>query len=129
MTPQTRTTWYQKQEMLDQARIHGLTASEGLFDDWVEKGLLGEAGEREWPGRGSIARWPQEQLNLFLNLLSHRQREHNKIHLGPLCCIPVWGWLYCGELSGITLRQVRRAMETWMDYQRKIPEEHIRRSV
>lgn len=129
MTTKKRKIWYQKQEMLAIARTCGFTVSEGLFDDWVEKGLLGEAGERVRPGRGSIARWPQEQLQLFLNLLVLRRRSHENIRLGQLCHIPVWRWLYWGELGGVPLQQVRRAISTWIDFQQKLPEEHVRRDI
>lgn len=43
--------WYEKQEMIEDARAYGFAATESLFDDWVEKGLLGPA-HREGLGRG-----------------------------------------------------------------------------
>lgn len=129
MGTQTTSRWYRKQEMLTKAERYGYTASEELIDDWIDKGLLGEAGNRDWPGRGSRAWWPQEQLDLFLRLLAHRQGTQNKIHIGPLCGLPVFAWLYLGELGGVSLHQVKKAMKTWMDYQCKVPEEQIRKSV
>src|SRR6266446_6612860 len=129
MITQKRKIWYQKQEMLTIARKCGFTVSEDLFNNWVEKGLLGEAGERVWPGRGSIARWTQEQLGLFLDVLVLRQRSREHIRLGQLCHVPVWRWLYWGELGGVSLQQVKRAISTWIDFQQNLPEEHVRRDI
>lgn len=122
-------TWYKKQEMLEIARGWGFRVTENQFNDWITKGLLGEAGERVWPGRGSIAKWPQEQLELFLTLLVLRQESHENIRLGQLCHIPVWRWLYLGEFSGVSLQQVKRAISTWIKFQQTLPEEHVRRDI
>ena len=112
---------YTKEDMLAQAAREGYKVSARLFDDWVQAGLLGNAGVRDWPGRthgsGSTARWSQHQRNLFLILLHHRQKGNNREN-GPLCNIPVWLWIYWGELGGISLKQVRRAMRTWTVYWR-----------
>jgi hypothetical protein len=124
-----RRRWYQKGTVLAIAKAQGFSASEYLFDEWVERGLLGEAGVRIWPGRGSLALWPQEQLDLFLSLLVLRQRFPKNIPLGRLCPIPVGRWLYWGELSGVSLSQVRRALTTWIDFQSKIPEKQVRRDI
>jgi len=115
--------------MLTCAAKRGFPVTESLFDNWVEKGLIGEAGARAWPGRGSQAWWPQVQLDLFLDLLALRQRHPLKLRLGQLCHLPVWRWLYWGSLGGVTLKQVRRAISTWIDFQHKIPEEQIRRDI
>jgi hypothetical protein len=121
--------WYSKAEMLAEAKKQGFTASEDLIKDWIHKGLLGEAGYRERPGRGSgsIARWSKPQLSLFLTLLEHRQRERGKVSLGMLCNVPVWKWLYWGELSDVSLKQVQRAMHTWVAFRKTISEEKIRK--
>ena len=107
---------YTKEGMLAQAASEGYKVSVRLFDDWVQAGLLGNAEVRDWPGRthgsGSTAMWSQHQRNLFLVLLHHRQKGNIRVN-GPLCNIPVWLWIYWGELGGISLKQVRRAMRTW----------------
>jgi hypothetical protein len=112
---------YTKEEMLAQAASVGYKVSVRLFDDWVQAGLLGNAEFRDWPGRthgsGSTARWSQQQHKLFLALLRHRQKGNIREN-GALCNIPVWLWLYWGELGGVSLKQVRRAMHTWTAYWR-----------
>ncbi len=105
--------WYEKQEMLEGARAYGFPVTEGLFDDWVEKGLLGRAHrEGLGRGRGSTARWPSQQYTLLLELL--RGRQLAKFRIGQLCAFPVWRWIYWRELGGVALDQVRRAMDTWV---------------
>ena len=84
-------------------------------------GLLGNAEDRDWPGRahgsGSTARWTQHQRDLFLSILQQRQKGNIREN-GPLCNIPIWLWVYWGQLGGISLKQVRRAMVTWTVYWR-----------
>ena len=121
------TKCYQKQEMLSIAHDHSFKVTEHLFKCWVEKGLLGEA-KREWlgRGRGSVSWWSQAQCDLFLELLAHRQKQHNPPPIGALCTIPIGKWLYLGEeAGGVSLSQVRRAMATWMEYQRRFSPKHI----
>jgi len=115
--------------MLALASARGFQVSDGLFEDWKEKGLIGEASERVWPGRGSISWWSQPQLDLFLRILAYRQEESNPAHIEPLCKIPVHRWLYYGDAGGVDLPQVKRAMDTWMKYQQNITEERRRRHV
>lgn len=112
---------YTREDMLAQAASKGYKASARLIDDWVQAGLLGNAEQRDWPGRthgsGSTARWSQHQCNLLLSLLHQRQQGQIREN-GQLCTIPVWLWIYWGELGGILLKQVRRAMHTWTAYWR-----------
>jgi hypothetical protein len=107
--------WYEKQEMVEAAQAQGYEATVDLLEDWIKKGLVGQA-ERAWPGRGhgsgSVAMWPSAQFTLFVELLRARQRE--KLRIGQLCAFPVWRWVYWGELGGVALPQVRRAMSTWV---------------
>lgn len=121
--------WYQKGGMLACAKALGFSASRDLFDAWIEKGLLGEASIRMWQGRGSLALWPQEQLDLFLTLLALRQRSPKNVPLGRLCPLAVGRWLYWGDLGGVNLSQVKRALTTWVDFERNIPEEQRRRDI
>lgn len=112
---------YTKENMVAQAARAGYKVSTRLIDDWVQAGLLGNAEDRDWPGRthgsGSTARWTQHQRDLFLSLLQQR-RKGNIRENGPLCNIPVWLWVYWGDLGGVSLKQVRRAMRTWTAYWR-----------
>src|SRR6266699_4042886 len=129
MVTSTDKLFYQKREMLAIASAQGFQVSDGLFEDWKEKGLIGEASERVWPGRGSSAWWLQPQLDLFLRILAYRQQESNPAHIGPLCKLPVHRWLYYGDAGGVDLPQVRRAMNTWMEYHQHLSEERLRRHV
>src|SRR5260370_40946345 len=112
---------YTREDMLAQAASARYKASVRLIDDWVQAGLLGNAEDRDWPGRmhgsGSTARWSQHQRNLFLSLLHQGQKLHIREN-GPLCNMPVWLWVYWGDLGGVSLKQVRRAMRTWTAYWR-----------
>src|SRR6266581_182910 len=120
--------WYEKQEMLEDARAYGLTVTASQFDDWVEKGLLGRAHrEGLGRGRGSTASWPSQQYTLLLELL--RARQQGKFRIGQLCALPVWRWVYWGELGGVSLPQVRRAMDTWVASVRKTTTDTERREV
>src|SRR6266566_4408499 len=120
--------WYEKQEMIEDARAYGFAVTESLFDDWVEKGLLGPAHrEGLGRGRGSIARRPSQQYTMLLELL--RARQQAKLRIGQLCAFPVWRWVYWGELGGVSLRQVRRAMDTWIASVRKTATETERKEV
>lgn len=129
MTTHTRTFWYQKHQMLTCAAKCGFSVTESRFDEWVERGLMGEAEMRVRPGRGSYAWWPHAQLTLFLDLLTLRQRRSSTFPFRQLCHLPVWRWLYWGDLGGVTLKQVKRAILTWIDFQQKIPEKQVRRDI
>ena len=105
--------WYEKQEMVEEARAYGYEASEALLDDWIKKGLVGHA-ERAGlgRGRGSVAWWPSAQWTLFVECL--KARQFGKLRIGQLCAFPAWRWVYWRELGGVALPQVKRAMETWI---------------
>lgn len=121
--------WYQKNQLLAYANKCGFSVTESRFDEWVEKGLMGKAEMRIWPGRGSHAWWSYAQLTLFLDLLAFRQRVSPTFPFRHLYHLPVWRWLYWGELGGVTLKQVKRAIFTWIDLQQKIAETQVRRDV
>jgi len=114
--------WYMKNELLETAQKAGFRVTESQFDDWVEKGLLGQ-GKKEWPGRGhgsgSQVMWPEGQLSLFMELLQARQRKP-AYHIGDLCVFPVWRWIYQSEQGGVNLLQVQRAMNTWITARKKV---------
>src|SRR5258708_26861205 len=90
---------------------------------------MGEADMRVRPRRRSYAWWPHAQLTLFLDLLAFRQHSSPTFPFRHRCPPPVSRWLYWGDLGGVTLKQVKRAISTWIDFQQKIPEEQVRRDI
>ncbi len=103
---------YSKAELVVAAKAHGFPVSERLVTDWVSVGLLDRPIRRglgQGGGRGSQARWPENQRRLFLSLLPHRARG---AHIAALENMPVWIWLTWGD-EYVPLRQVRRALATW----------------
>jgi hypothetical protein len=108
-------TLFRAEDMLQLAREEGLTATKRLIFDWVSLGLLDRPKRRGLGrGNGSIAGWTFPQACLFLDLLRLRQRSENPIkHVAPLANVPVAGWLWLGDASGVPVLQVRRALATW----------------
>src|SRR5258708_7736775 len=118
--------WYEKREMVEAARAYGYEATEALLDDWIKKGLVGRA-ERAGLGRGhgSVAWWSSAQFTLFVECLKARQQGN--LRIGQLCAFPAWRWVYWGELGGVALPQVKRAMETWVDSVKKTTTDNTQR--
>jgi hypothetical protein len=90
-------------------RRHQVTTR--LIRDWTQAGLLDSPRKRP-AGKGHGSRqalYPAAQRELFLTLLHHRAGNGIK----SLARIPVGIWMYWGE-EYVPLRQVRRAMTTWM---------------
>lgn len=89
---------------------HKITAR--LVRDWTEAGLL-DYPRRRPAGRGHGSRqalYPQSQRQLLLTLLHHRAAG---VGIASLARIPVGIWMYWGD-GFVPLRQVRRAMITWV---------------
>ena len=83
-----------------------------LITDWVTKGLLDRPRVRGLGrGKGTVATWPESQRRLFLLLLDKRDAVSRS---ATLCNIPVTLWLFWGDAYA-PLRQVRRALKTWVD--------------
>ena len=120
--------WYEKQEMVEAAQALGYEATEALLDDWIKKGLVGRA-ERAGlgRGRGSVAWWSSTQFTLFVECL--KARKLGKLRIGQLCAFPAWRWVYWRELGGVTLPQVKRAMETWVASVKSTSTERERKEV
>ena len=120
--------WYEKKEMIEAAKAYGYEATEALLDDWIKKGLLGHA-ERAGlgRGRGSVAGWSSAQWTLFVELL--RARRLGRLRIGQLCAFPAWRWVYWGELGGVALPQLKRAMETWVASVKSTSTERERKEV
>lgn len=99
-----------KTDLLAAAEQRGHKVSGRLVHDWVELGLLDRPDRHGLGrGRGTVARWPDEQRQLFLALLAKRREG---VRVGDLCNVPVWSWLWFGDCA-VPLRQVRRALRTW----------------
>jgi hypothetical protein len=90
----------------------GFEATPRLIRDWSEIGLLDYPVKRP-AGKGHGSRpalYPPNQRQLFQTLLLKRSEGS-----GPkaLAKIPVAIWMYWGD-EWVSLRQVRRAMKTWL---------------
>jgi hypothetical protein len=104
-------TEFTSPELLFVADRNGLHASSRLITDWVSLGLVDQPTRRGLGrGKGSVAVWPRTQAQLFIDLLTLRQR-HGVARVAPLANLPVLGWLY--SYPDVPLRQVRRALSTW----------------
>jgi hypothetical protein len=104
-------------ELVAAAEENGLQASTRLITDWVSLGLLDQPRRRGLGrGKGVMGTWPVRQAELFLDLLTLRQRQ-GVAHVAPLANLPVLGWLY-GD-PNVPLRQTRRALATWCGRHRR----------
>jgi hypothetical protein len=107
----TTPTGYTREDLLAAATARGFKASARLISDWVELGLLDRPTRRGLGrGRGSLATWPENQLQLFLQLLDQKRKGARRIP--TLCNLPVGLWLHFGD-EYVPLRQTRRALKTW----------------
>jgi hypothetical protein len=115
---------YHKQQLVDEAKARGFDKVSGrLVDDWASLGLLDRATKRGLGyARGSIATWPEDQLQLFVALLNQRRDAPNVL---PLLNVPVATWLHWGD-AFVPRRQMRRAMETWANGIRDSPSSRAR---
>jgi hypothetical protein len=100
---------YNRAELLAEARAHGFTPTERLFNDWVGNGLVANADS---PGRGrgrALGTWNDTQRQMWLQLLAGRRAGKS---IPNLCNVPVWVWFVDGS-DAVPIPQVRRAMQTW----------------
>lgn len=99
-------------DLVSDAIAAGYEATPRLIRDWSEIGLIDYPARRPaGKGRGSRpALYPASQRQLFETLLLKRSEGS-----GPraLAKIPVAIWVYWGD-EWVPLRQVRRAMRTWL---------------
>jgi hypothetical protein len=102
--------YYSKQEMLARAQTAGYKVTQSQFEDWMDRGIVGKSVKREYPGKGSVAFWSHAQLVLFLKALECRQHNRAKIH--HLCNLPVWAWLYLGDILEVPpIRSTRKTLQ------------------
>jgi hypothetical protein len=104
-------TGWTADELLTAAAEQGTPATRRLIVDWTSLGLI-DRPHRRGRGQGAGSQpgtWPEEQRQLFLQLL--RKREEIK-HVVPLLNFPVALWLLWGD-GYVPLRQTRRALITW----------------
>ncbi len=110
-TKKTSPRGHTRDDLLAIARSRGFNPSARLITDWIDVGLIDRPTKRGLGrGRGTIATWPDTQLQLFLLVLEKRDAGAKRV--ATLCNIPVGIWLYWGDTYA-PLRQVRRALSTW----------------
>jgi hypothetical protein len=129
---------YSQEEMLAYARSRGCPLSAWTFRDWIKVGLLGAAKTHSWPGRGhgsgSVARWSPQQFVLFQLIVAQKQAFPSESNT-PYCNFPIWKWLYWGDQSDVSLKQVKRALQTWQhkyqknSQQKRSVRKHVRELV
>lgn len=102
---------YQKQDLIRIAKEAGFGITPRLIDDWVGNGLL-DSPERRGLGRGKgiVATWSENQLQILLTVLDNR--KDLKKDIKPLYNIPVWIWLECDD-EYVPIRQMKRALSSW----------------
>lgn len=104
-------------DLIAAAEANGLQASTRLITDWVSLGLIDQPTRRGLGrGKGSIAVWPTQQAELFIDLLELRQHRGVST-VAALANLPVLGWLW-GQPE-TPLRQTRRALATWCGRHRR----------
>jgi hypothetical protein len=115
---------YSKIQLVGEANARGFDKVSGrLVDDWASLGLLDRAAKHGLGyARGSVATWPEDQLQLFLALLDQRRDAPNVL---PLLNVPVATWLLWGD-AFVPRRQMRRGMETWANGIRDAPSSRAR---
>jgi hypothetical protein len=98
-------------DLVADAVAAGHDLSRRLIRDWTERGLLDNPQKRPaGKGHGSApALYAASQRNLLLTLLHHRPGNS----ISSLARIPVGIWMYWGD-SFVPIRQVRRALMTWL---------------
>lgn len=106
---------FSRDALLALAAEQGLAVTDRMRRDWVRHGLLPPPEQHGLgQGKGSIAGWSQAQVGLWLALLQLWEQE---LPFRALYNVPVYGWLYGGEGTGVSLAQVKRAIQTWASSQ------------
>ncbi|SRR6266567_1220745 len=125
-TTDSRQELFETQEVLAYAQAQGLKVNQHLVDYWRKQGLLGHPQVRgKGRAKGVVGLWTRQQRALLLGLLTQRQRY--RVHQINLCKLPVWGWIYWRDITGISLDQVKLAMKTWAKYHEHFSLENARK--
>jgi hypothetical protein len=101
-------------DLITDARLHGMPMNQRRIMDWQTKGLIDYPIPQAGLGRGKgreKSRYPRRQRELFRALILKRDEANS---IAALACVPVWLWLYWGD-DYVPLRQVRRALRTHLD--------------
>lgn len=102
---------FSREALLALAKEQGLAVTDRMRRDWVRHGLIPPPEEYGLGrGKGSIAGWSPGQVGLWLALL---QLWGQDLPFKALYNLPVYGWLYGGEATEVSLAQVQRAMQHW----------------
>ncbi|MGO9196847.1 MAG: hypothetical protein ACLQK4_06935 [Acidimicrobiales bacterium] len=103
---------FSRSELVKEADGAGFSVSARLVTDWASIGLLAQAErQRGKQGkRGAHYLWSDNQRDLFITLLQHREEVG---HVAELAVVPIWVWLLWGE-PFIELPQTRAALRTWV---------------
>jgi len=98
-------------DLVNDAALAGYQANARLIRDWTQAGLLDYPQKRS-AGKGHGSRpalYPANQRMMLLTLLHHRPGNG----ISSIARIPVGIWMYWGD-QYVPVRQVRRAMNTWV---------------
>lgn len=109
---------FTRQDLIREANAIRPGATGRLITDWVEIGLL-DHPYKPGLGRGAGSQpgtWSAPQMKLFLALWGKKPEAS----IAQLCNFPVYMWLYWGD-EFAPLRQVRRAMNSWLARLRRVP--------
>lgn len=112
------TARFTREDLIREANAIRPGATDRLVTDWVEIGLL-DHPHKPGLGRGAGSHpgtWPAPQLKTFLSLW----RKKPEATIADLCNLPVYLWLFWGD-EFAPLRQVRRAMNSWLTRLRRVP--------
>ena len=123
--------WYTADELLREPAAIAQGLRKRALVEWTQYGLLDHPERRKLKsgkGRGSSpAVWPDAQHRLFLAVLAQRavlieQRGLTRAPIPVLCNVPVAWWLFAGS-EQVPIRQVRRALCTFMHGPRRGPDD------
>jgi hypothetical protein len=109
---------FTRQDLICEASTIRPGATDRLITDWVEIGLL-DHPRKPGLGRGAGSQpgtWPPAQLKLFMALWGKKPDAS----IADLCNFSVYLWLFWGD-EFAPLRQVRRAMNSWLTRLRHVP--------
>lgn len=105
---------FTKAEMVAEARARGFKVTERMFQDWVDRNLIDHPERHGLGHEGSTSWWSPGQMDIWLGLLQLKQEGEPD---WALYDYPVHSWLFAGDTRGVSLQQVQRLMESWVETQ------------